>query len=131
MGLDRSIRFPGGDPPAWEAVGDRLAHLGEAAPVRMIDGLPAFPDEVPDPGWDELRVGFPAGMVTLRRTPAGYSCVVWGNADPALRACWDKLCWAVAAAGNGVVDTPAGPQSAADFARAAGITPSDPPSSPA
>ena len=28
----------------------------------MIDGLPAFPDEVPEPGWKELRIGFASGM---------------------------------------------------------------------
>lgn len=124
MGLDRTVRFPAGDPPPWGAVRGRLARLGETAPLRMIDGLPAFPDEEPDPGWNELRVGFPAGMVTLRRTPAGYSCVVWGNADPALIAAWDRLTWAVAAAGGGLVETPTGPQPAAEFARSAGIPPS-------
>ena len=28
--------------------------------------MPAFPDELPDPGWKELRVGTPGGMVTMR-----------------------------------------------------------------
>ena len=124
MGLDRTIRFPAGDPPAWEAVRGQLARLGEAAPLRMIDGLPAFPDEEPEAGWNELRVGFPAGMVTLRRVPAGLSCVVWGNADDALRAGWDRLCWAAAAAGGGWIETPSGPQTADEFALTAGISPS-------
>lgn len=123
MGLDRTIRFPVGDPPAWDAIRDQLARVGVAAPLRMIDGLPAFPDESPEPGWNELRLGLPAGMVTLRRTPAGYSCVVWGNADPALVSGWSTLCWAVAAAGDGLIETPAGPKSATDFAREAGIQP--------
>lgn len=123
MGMDRTIRFPAGDPPSWEAIRQQLARLGEPPTLRMIDGLPAFPDEVPGPGWNELRVGFPAGMVTLRRTPAGYSCVVWGNADATLIGCWNTLCWAVAVGCEGRIDTPAGPRSAADFAGEAGIQP--------
>ena len=115
MGMDRTIRFPAGDPPAWDAIRGQLARLDDPPQLRMIDGLPAFPDEVPEAGWNELRVGFPAGMVTLRRTPAGYSCVVWGNADLPLISCWNNLCWATAAAGNGIIDTRFGPMSADDF----------------
>jgi hypothetical protein len=89
----------------------------------MIDGLPAFPDETPEPGWAELRVGFPAGMVTVRRGAGSLTCVVWGNADPGLRAAWDRLCWACAAAGGGSVETPGGAVSAAEYARAAGLSP--------
>jgi hypothetical protein len=122
MGLDRTIRFPT-DPPPWDAIRNQLARVGEAAPLRMIDNLPAFPDESPEPDWQELRVGFAAGMVTIRRTSATLTCVVWGNADDALRAAWDHLTWACAAAGNGTIETPAGPLFAADFARSAGISP--------
>lgn len=123
MGLDRSVTFPGGDPPSWEAIAGRLLDLGESPAVKMIDGLPAFPDEVPEPGWSELRVGFGAGMVTLRRVAGGVSCVVWGNADAALLAARDSLAWAVAAAGAGVVDTPVGPLAASEFARSVGLRP--------
>ena len=62
MGLDCTVRFPGGDPPAWDAIKLQLARVGEPAPLRMIDGLPAFPDETPAVGWRELRVGTAAGM---------------------------------------------------------------------
>ena len=34
---------------------------------------------------------------------AGWSCVVWGNADGDLRTGWDACCAAVAHAGNGVI----------------------------
>src|SRR5437870_3698892 len=122
MGLDRTIRFPS-EPPPWEAIRTQLARVGEAAPVRMIDSLPAFPDETPEPGWNELRIGFAAGMITLRRAPGALVCVVWGNADAALPAAWDRLTWACAAAGNGAVETPSGPVSADDFARSAGVSP--------
>lgn len=122
MGLDRTVRFPA-EPPAWEAIRTQLAQLREAAPLRMIDNLPAFPDEMPEQGWKELRVGFGSGMVTVRRAPNALICVIWGNADDALRAAWDRLVWACAAAGGGTVETPAGPVSADEFAASAGIHP--------
>ena len=123
MGVDRTIRFPAAEPPAWDAIRDQLRRVGEDGSLRMIDGMPAFPDESPEPGWRELRVGTAAGMVTIRRGPAALSCVVWGNADDALRAAWDRVSWACAAAGQGAVETPSGSLSAADFAASAGLSP--------
>ena len=70
----------------------------------MIDGLPAFPDEVPEAGWKELRVGFSSGMVTLRRGPNHLACVVWGNADGELLQCWESLAMACASAGDGTIE---------------------------
>ena len=124
MGLDCTVRFPAGAVPAWDAVKANLARLGEPAPLRMIDGQPAFPDESPEEGWRELRVGFGAGMVTLRRGTDSLSCVVWSSADPALLAARDRLAWACAAAGQGGVETPTGSLPADEFARAAGLSPS-------
>jgi len=123
MGMDRTIRFPDSLLPTWDAIRAHLARVGEDAPLRMIDGLPAFPDEAPEPGWKELRVGTVTGMVTVRAQPAALRCVVWGNADPALARAWDKLCWACAAAGGGAVETPAGLLAADAFARSAGLEP--------
>jgi hypothetical protein len=82
--------------------------------------MPAFPDETPEPTWNELRVGLSAGMVTVRRTPGGLSCVVWGNADAALRTSWDKLCWACAADG-GVIETDSASLSSDEFAAVVGL----------
>ena len=123
MGLDCTVRFPAGSVPAWDAIKGQLARVGGPAPLRMIDGLPAFPDESPEDGWRELRVGFPAGMVTLRRGTDTLTCVVWTNADPALVATRDRVAWACAAAGPGTVATPAGEVSADEFARLAGLSP--------
>jgi hypothetical protein len=109
--------------PAWDAIKDQLARLGELAPLRMIDGLPAFPDESPEAGWRELRVGFSAGMVTLRHGENSLSCVIWSNADAALLAARDRLAWACAAAGQGVVATATGEVSAEEFARQSGLSP--------
>jgi hypothetical protein len=123
MGMDRTIRFASVDPPSWEAVRAQLLRVGEDAALHMIDGLPALPDETPDPAWRELRVGTAAGMVTIRRRPDSLSCVVWGNADSALIAAWHKVIWACAAAGVGTVETPSGSLPAAEFAASVGLPP--------
>ena len=123
MGLEYTIRFPAGGVPAWDAINGLLARVGGAASVRMIDGQPAFPDEIPEAGWREVRVGFPAGMVTVRRAADTLTCIVWSNADAALLAARDRLAWACAAAGNGEVETDAGSVGSADFARHAGLSP--------
>jgi hypothetical protein len=124
MGLDCAVRFPGGALPTWDAIKGQLARLGEPAPLRMIDGMPAFPDETPEEGWRELRVGTAAGMVTIRRTGDSFSCIIWGNADAALLAARDRVAWACAAAGAGGVVTASGELSASAFAAQAGISPS-------
>jgi hypothetical protein len=89
----------------------------------MIDGLPAFPDETPAEDWRELRVGFAAGMVTLRRGTDSLICVVWSSAGPALLAARDQLAWACAAAGQGIVGTPDGEFPTNEFAERSGLSP--------
>lgn len=123
MGLDCTIRFPAGAVPAWDAVRAQLLRVGEPGPLRMIDGMPAFPDETPDPNWRELRVGSAAGMVTVRRGADTLTCVVWSNADRPLLAARDRVAWACAAAGAGLVGTERGEVSCEEFARAQGISP--------
>lgn len=124
MGLDRTIRFAVDSFPSWDAIRTQLRRVGEESQLRMIDGRPAFPDEEPAAGWNELRIGLSGGMATLRRGPGQIACVVWGNADPALKAAWDKLCWACAAAGSGQIETSSGPQTLDEYARSIGISPS-------
>ncbi len=123
MGMQRTVRFASGSVPGWDAIRDHLARLGTPTVLQMIDGLPAFPDEIPEPGWKELRVGTPGGMVTVRGDTGSLACVVWGNASETLRASWDAVCWACAAAGGGEVETAAGYIPAAAFARQVGIQP--------
>jgi hypothetical protein len=84
--------------PEWHAIRDSLDKVGEQAVVRMIDGLPAFPDEIPEPGWQELRLGMNGGMVSLRRDGNAILCVVWGNADEALLKSWQACANAIAEA---------------------------------
>ena len=66
VGIERVIHFTTAI-PEWPTIAAKYLEIGEPAVLRMIDGLPAFPDEVPDSGWKELRLGLPSGMVTLRR----------------------------------------------------------------
>jgi hypothetical protein len=72
----------------------------------MIDGLPAFPDEVPPEDWRELRLYFPPGMVTLRRSPSNWQALVWGNSTPELLAARDQFCQIVADVGAGIISDP-------------------------
>ena len=83
MGVERVVT---GTTPDWLTVVARLGAAGQPATVRMIDGLPAFPDEEPPAEWRELRLGFAAGMVTIRRTADGVRLVTWGTDDPGLVA---------------------------------------------
>lgn len=100
MGVERVVAVPGGLPD-WPTVVTRLTDLGDPPTMRMIDGLPSFPDEAPAADWQELRIGLAGGMVTIRRTPDGVRCVTWGTDDPALVRSLDNCCRAWAGAGAG------------------------------
>lgn len=102
MGVQRVVTFPAGE-PTWPAVAAKLAEAGESPPIRMIDGLPAFPDEQPEDGWRELRLGFAAGMVTVARGQGGWRFTVWGTDDPALLRAQEVTVQAAVAVGGGVV----------------------------
>lgn len=122
MGLERAVTCPNGV-PGWDAIKAQLARVGESGQLRMIDNLPAFPDEIPEPGWRELRIAAGGAMVTVRASGDTLTCVVWSNADPGLLAARDRVAWACAAAGGGSVATDAGPVPAAEFAQLSGIRP--------
>jgi hypothetical protein len=88
MGMERTIVLTG-SVPSWNQIQKRLLEQGIPSALRMIDGLPAFPDEVPEDGWRELRISTPSGMMTLRLQDAQLSIVVWGNADDNLTKEWE------------------------------------------
>ena len=115
VGIERVIHFTTAI-PGWPTIAAKCLEIGEPAVLRMIDGLPAFPDEVPDSAWRELRLGLTGGMVTLRRDGLAIHCVTWGTADPAMQKSWDRCTWAVAAAGTGTISLAEGLSlSATDF----------------
>jgi hypothetical protein len=107
VGAERVVRFQSGTSPGWPEIAAKLAESGESPVLRMIDGLPAFPDEVPDPAWKELRVSLSGGMVTLRRDVDTVRCVVWGSDDPAIQSALETCTRAVASAGSGTDDSAA------------------------
>jgi hypothetical protein len=102
MGVERVVTFPGPE-PAWPAVRDRIAAEGVTVQMRMIDNMPAFPDEEPEAGWRELRVSLGGGMLTVRREPGRLRVVVWGNAAEALKRDQELLARACAEAGGGTI----------------------------
>jgi hypothetical protein len=114
VGVERVIRHDPGIAADWPAIRDRLISAGESPVLRMIDGQLAFPDESPEPGWAELRLGLSGGMVTLRRGPAFLACIVWGNADDGLLRSRDRLAWACAAGTGGVIRLDDGTSVSAD-----------------
>lgn len=105
MGVQRVVVLPNGE-PTFAAVAAKWAESDEPVVVRMIDGLPAFPDEVPADDWRDVRVSVSSGMITIRRQPSGWACVVWGSADSALLAARDRLCEAIATVGDGTISDP-------------------------
>jgi hypothetical protein len=103
MGMERVVTFPGPE-PSWPSVRDRIVAAGGTVQMRMIDNMPAFPDEEPDGNWRELRVSLGAGMVTVRRETGRLRVIVWGNADEALRRDQELLATACAETGSGTVE---------------------------
>jgi hypothetical protein len=107
--MDQTVRFLDKSVPTYAEVQALLARHGLALQMRMINGELAFPDEQPPEEWKELRLGTPAGMITLRRQGDQVQLVIWGNADEALKESWNALTWAYAEAGGGQVISPSGP----------------------
>ena len=117
MGIAQSVTFPAENNAVWATLVSRLAEQNFPVQLRMIDGLPAFPDEEPPTDWRELRAGTPPGIVTLHRIPSGVRVVVWGTNEPALRAAANAFLGVIADVTGGRVDRAAGPRTAAEFAR--------------
>jgi hypothetical protein len=116
MGMDQKVTFAPDKAPAWSALQAFFAAKNYPLQLRMIDGELAFPDETPPDAWRELRVGTPAGMITLRRDPDCITLVTWGNADAAMRQAWNALTWGVAHLSDGKVN---GGMSADEYAKSA------------
>lgn len=123
MGMTHEVRFTLGQLPVWDTICERLISIGEQPILRMIDGLPAFPDEVPEPTWCELRINLSGGMITLRRSAEGFACIGWGKSDASLQKSWNALAWACAAAGQGSVLSATGTLSPEEFAQSADLHP--------
>jgi hypothetical protein len=108
MGMEQTVSFAGKAVPAYPAVREFLGQRGFPLQMGMIDGQLAFPDEMPQDSWHELRLRTPQGMVTLRRDGEHLVFVTWGNADASMVQAWNALVWAFAQVGDGRVETPEG-----------------------
>ena len=104
MGLDQRVTFPSGTVPSWPTIAERLVQRNCSVQLRMIDGQLALPDEKPLDAWKELRLGTPAGMITLRREENAIAVVIWGSADEALRQTWSDVIAAIAQATGGKIE---------------------------
>ena len=102
MGMERIVRFSDAG-PAWRAIREQLTAGGHTVQMRMIDDMPALPDEEPPSDWRDLRVSLSGGMITLRREPGQIRVIVWGNADDALRRDQEAIANACMTAGGGIV----------------------------
>ena len=108
MGMEQTVTFAGKSIPSYTAVRDFLSQRGFSVQMGMIDGQLAFPDELPQENWRELRLRTPQGMVTVRREVERLVFVTWGNADNAMLQAWHALVWAFAEVGGGMIQTPEG-----------------------
>ena len=115
MGMEHVVRFPGEASPDLRRVLALLAEHNFPVQVRMVDGELTMPDEVPPDGWKEVRLGTPAGMVTLVRHGREVHVVTWGNADERMQRAWNAMAWAVAKAGSGQILRPEGLQNPDEF----------------
>ncbi|MBI4571999.1 MAG: hypothetical protein HY713_01775 [candidate division NC10 bacterium] len=121
MGLEYTVRFPGGKLLELARVMTLLAERGFPVQLRMVDGELTLPTEGPPERWTDVRLGTPAGMVTLARRGQELAVVTWGNADEAMQRAWNAVTWAVAKAGAGEIVRPEGPQSPDEFCTAVGL----------
>ena len=123
MGMEQTVSFASGTVPAYTSVRDFLDARGFPLQMGMIDGQLAFPDELPEDNWRELRLRTPQGMVTVRRAAEKLVFVTWGNADATLSQAWNALVWAFAEVGGGRVDTPQGPLDAVTYRASVDLPP--------
>jgi hypothetical protein len=115
MGMEHVVQFPHGTVPLLSQVMDVLSDHNFPVQVRMVDGTLTLPGEVPPDGWKDVRLGTPAGMVTLMRRERELTVVTWGNADQAMQGAWNAVAWAAARAGQGQIVYAGGLQSAGEF----------------
>lgn len=84
-------------PLSFPSLLERLAALGLAASIVMVDGALAAPGANPPNEWRDVRLRTRAGTVTLARRPGGVAVLVFGNADAALQQAQRAIADALAA----------------------------------
>lgn len=105
MGIQRTVRWEAPAATDWSSILETLRAGGDDPIVRMIDNLPAFPDELPTPETQEVRISLGGGMVTLRRSgPTRIDCLTWGNADTEQIAALNRCAQIIAGLTAGTVE---------------------------
>ena len=123
MGAQQFVEFGDSGVPRWTVVIDLLQERGFPVEMRMINGELAFPDETPVEPWQELRLGTPEGMITVRQQGEGLALVVWGNAEGPMARAWNAVTWAFAEAGDGRIHCSSAKATAAEFKQSAELPP--------
>lgn len=96
MGMQ--VTIPGCEPGNVRVV---AKDLGMA--LRLVENMPAFPDEEIPEEFSEIRLGSEGGMISVRSQPGALVLVVWGNADDPLCQALVKLAGCLATRGAGKV----------------------------
>lgn len=96
MGIQ--VTIPGCEPGNVRVV---AKDLGMA--LRLVENMPAFPDEEIPEEFSEIRLGSDGGMISVRNQPGALVLVVWGNAEESLCQALVKMAGGLAARGAGIV----------------------------
>jgi hypothetical protein len=94
MGMELVV--PRGASQSLTVILEALAAAGIAVTVIMIDGGLQAPGGPLPPAWRDVRLRAAEGTVTLARRGADVAVVVFGNADPGLRALQARIAAALA-----------------------------------
>jgi hypothetical protein len=83
-----------------------IAGLQDPWQLRLVDGLPAFPNESVPEEFQEIRLALNGCMVTLIAGESGLKLVTWSSIDPMFKQAVDRLAEGLASAGDGSVAAP-------------------------
>lgn len=98
MGQTWAIRFQ-----AKPTLENALASIDDDWKLRLVDGLPAFPDEILPSDFNEIRLALCGSMVTVVSESFGYRLVTWSNISPEFHEAVNRLAETLARAGNGTI----------------------------
>lgn len=83
-----------------------ISGLKDPWQLRLVDGLPAFPNEAVPEEFREIRLALNSGMVTIITEEFGLKLVTWSSIDQPFRQAVDRLAEGLASAGQGSVAAP-------------------------
>ena len=81
-----------------------LASIGDGWKLRLVDGLPAFPDEAVPSEFHEVRLALSGEMVTVVSEPFGYRLVTWSFVSPEFQNAVNRLAERLVFTGGGTIE---------------------------